>query len=304
MPPECLVIRRGGLGDTLLMLPVLAALRRSMPGTRICFAGVREYGDVLLLGGSVDRVVSSESLQLWALHTDQGLPGVIQTQLIQCVCLVTDDPGLLRAGLPGRVLTYDPRPTGALPLAVQIGAQLGLEIDLSDAVLRIPSDRISGIAPSVGVGAKAAGAPRPVVLAPGSGGAFKCWPREQWLDLADRLAATALPLAIVVGPTEVERADPRPWPWPLGTAFWDTCTCCDLALRLAKARAFVGNDSGVTHLSGALGVPTVAVFGPTDPRVWAPPQRNVRVVRRAGLEAGVPQVSAEEVELQLRQLIQ
>jgi ADP-heptose:LPS heptosyltransferase len=72
---------------------------------------------------------------------------------------------------------------------------------------------------------------------------------------------------------------------------------------LAQARAFVGNDSGVTHLAGALEVPTLALFGPTDPRIWAPPQRNVRVLQRDGIEAGVPQVRVADVCEQLLQLI-
>ncbi len=43
-----------------------------------------------------------------------------------------------------------------------------------------------------------------------------------------------------------------------------------LAAFLSRCALFVGNDSGVTHLAGLLGVPTVALFGPTDPAIWAP----------------------------------
>jgi ADP-heptose:LPS heptosyltransferase len=41
----------------------------------------------------------------------------------------------------------------------------------------------------------------------------------------------------------------------------------------------VGNDSGITHMAAALGVPTVAIFGPSDPRVWSPRGKRVTVVR-------------------------
>ena len=61
------------------------------------------------------------------------------------------------------------------------------------------------------------------------------------------------------------------------------CVARDLPLRvlaalLARAGAYVGNDSGVTHLAAASGAPTIALFGPTDPRVWAPlgPRRRGR----------------------------
>jgi len=52
----------------------------------------------------------------------------------------------------------------------------------------------------------------------------------------------------------------------------------------AGAAAYVGNDSGPTHLAAALGTPTVAIFGPTDPVQFAPRGRSVRVIHAARLE--------------------
>ena len=53
----------------------------------------------------------------------------------------------------------------------------------------------------------------------------------------------------------------------------------DLACWLAKARLYIGNDSGITHLAAAVGTPVLALFGPTDPEVWAPRGQHVRVGR-------------------------
>ena len=55
-----------------------------------------------------------------------------------------------------------------------------------------------------------------------------------------------------------------------------------LAAILAQAGVYVGNDSGVTHLAAATGAPTLALFGPTDPAVWAPIGERVRVLRGDG----------------------
>jgi ADP-heptose:LPS heptosyltransferase len=52
-----------------------------------------------------------------------------------------------------------------------------------------------------------------------------------------------------------------------------------LACWISQARLYVGNDSGITHLAAATGVPVLALFGPTDPAVWAPRGANVRVAR-------------------------
>jgi heptosyltransferase III len=52
----------------------------------------------------------------------------------------------------------------------------------------------------------------------------------------------------------------------------------ELACWLATARLYIGNDSGITHLAAAVGIPVVAIFGPTDPGVWAPRGERVRIV--------------------------
>jgi hypothetical protein len=57
----------------------------------------------------------------------------------------------------------------------------------------------------------------------------------------------------------------------------------DLARFLAGARAYIGNDSGITHLAAAVGVPTVALFGPTDPAVWGPRGSCVRILKKSAM---------------------
>ena len=59
----------------------------------------------------------------------------------------------------------------------------------------------------------------------------------------------------------------------------------DLACWLARARLYVGNDSGITHLAAAVGTPVLALFGPSDPAVWAPRGPNVRVAHFRAIES-------------------
>ncbi len=72
----------------------------------------------------------------------------------------------------------------------------------------------------------------------------------------------------------------------------------ELARFLAGARAFVGNDSGITHLAAAVGVPTVALFGPTDPVVWGPRGRCVRILQAPAMR----EITAADVVAALREL--
>ncbi len=101
------------------------------------------------------------------------------------------------------------------------------------------------------------------VIHPFSGSPRKNWPLENFR----RLAAVLGPCRWCAGPEE---------PLDGAVRFEDLY---DLACWLASARLYVGNDSGITHLAAAVGTPVIALFGPTDPAVWAPRGPRVQVVR-------------------------
>lgn len=252
---RALFVRRGALGDTLLVAAVLRAWRRTLPaGTELVLAGVHDHVALLQHAGLVDRAVSSEDFAVWS-------PERLRMQLAGYRWLVADDPAFVAAGPPGG-RAFDPRPRGGEPLPLQVAAQLDLRLDWpADQRLVLPATRAANHA------APAAGR---VLLAPGSGAVAKCWPGPRWLELAARLHAQGWPVAVLVGPVERDRDDPRRWAWPVPIAFAEPADAKALAHELAAAFAFVGNDSGPTHLAAMLGCPTVALFGPSDARVFGP----------------------------------
>lgn len=95
------------------------------------------------------------------------------------------------------------------------------------------------------------------VIHPFSGSPRKNWPLGNFRAVADRLACR-MPVYWCAGPEE-ELDEAVRWPDLGGLARW-----------LAAAAVYIGNDSGISHLAAACGVPVVALFGPTDPGVWAP----------------------------------
>jgi ADP-heptose:LPS heptosyltransferase len=105
------------------------------------------------------------------------------------------------------------------------------------------------------------------VIHPFSGSQRKNWPLERYRELADKLSPT-LPVKWCAGPEEY-----------LPEAAIRTVNLYELACRLARVRVYIGNDSGIAHLAAAVGTPVVVLFGPTDPRVWAPRGDHVRVVQ-------------------------
>jgi len=109
------------------------------------------------------------------------------------------------------------------------------------------------------------------VIHPFSGSARKNWPLEKFRALAGDIGRR-MPVAWCAGPEE---------DLPEARRFEDLY---DLACWLAQAHLYIGNDSGITHLAAAVGVPVVALFGETLPQVWAPRGDNVKVLRNVPLK--------------------
>jgi len=100
-------------------------------------------------------------------------------------------------------------------------------------------------------------------IQPFSGGARKNWPIERFRELERRLPFTVRWCA---GAEEaLDNAVRMESLWDLGC--W-----------LARARVYIGNDSGITHLAAAVGAPVVVIFGPSDPEIWAPRGERVSIV--------------------------
>jgi ADP-heptose:LPS heptosyltransferase len=102
----------------------------------------------------------------------------------------------------------------------------------------------------------------------------------------------ALPVAVLEGAADAEACAElrRLLPPTVSASPFRHLSLPQAAALLQRCRLYVGNDSGVSHLAGRLGVPTAAVFGPTDPAVWRPLGPHVQPVAAAG--HGWPSVQA------------
>jgi heptosyltransferase-3 len=100
------------------------------------------------------------------------------------------------------------------------------------------------------------------VIHPFSGGAKKNWPLSNFRQVAAQLGDVRW----LAGPEETLD----------GATRFDSLL--DVAHLIAGAKRYIGNDSGITHLAAAVGAHVIAIFGPTDPRVWAPRGANVHVL--------------------------
>ncbi len=120
------------------------------------------------------------------------------------------------------------------------------------------------------------GAASIIVVHPGSGSPRKSWDGFPDLvrELRVRAPARNAAVAVVLGPAEMERGTRA----PDGVAAIRGVSLRRVAALLQRAALYVGNDAGISHLAAVVGAPTLALFGPSDPALWAPRGRSVEVI--------------------------
>ena len=111
---------------------------------------------------------------------------------------------------------------------------------------------------------------RVVALAPGAVGPGKRWANRSYAELARRLTAKGMSVWVLGGPNETPFAHEIVAAGGDGVRDLTGNDLRDAIVAFAAVDAAVSNDSGLMHVAAAIGVPTVALFGPTDPKLWAP----------------------------------
>jgi len=127
-----------------------------------------------------------------------------------------------------------------------------------------------------------------VVVHPGSGGKHKCWFIKDFCDLAGYLTEEGMEVMFLLGPAEQERWGEKERS-ELGEAglVLEGLNLEEVAGLLSCCAGFVGNDSGISHLAGALDLPTVAIFGESDIRHWRPLGQKVNICQSKEEASGV-----------------
>ncbi len=283
---KTLVAHQAALGDWVLTFPLLRGLRHA--GHDVLALTTRAKGDLARQVVGDVMPIDIERRDFTLLYGPGGHREVavdLRDKLrdVHLVISFMSPPdgvwtGNLRALLPdANVLCADPKPdlTRDEHLTEGYGRKLreqGFDVQFADPP------------PCTSAGNR-------VVFHPGSGGPHKCWPIEQWLELAERLTKAGRDVRAVVGEVEVDS-------WPIGRmeklrAACDVRVCDgpnDLLREAPPDAIYIGNDAGPTHLAAQRGAVTVAVFGPTDPRIWSPRGPAVTVLAPPSPGAGWPSV--------------
>lgn len=274
-----LVVRAGALGDVLLLRPAVAGLREA--GHTVTLLAPASSGPALIGPGpgEAQALVAWDRPELAELLVGEppGEGGGPRTLAgFDLVLAYTRNRPLIEGlrRLNEKVVARDPQPPANGP-----HASAWLAAALAEAGLKVPAAPPPLLSPTPEETAAAAEwtgrlPPRFVAVHPGSGSAVKNWPTERFAEL---MAGWSGPFLLVEGPADAEAASSlRALP---GAVVARGLPARVLGALLAQAGLFVGHDSGVSHLAAAWGAPSVVLFGPTEPGLWAPVGPQVRVVR-------------------------
>ena len=281
-----LVIRGGAIGDFILTLPALKALREAYPSADIEILG---YENIAVLAEDrfyARRVRSIESASLSRFFAKEAdLPAELVTYFAKFDLIISYlyDPDL--------IFETNLRRSGAQeiirgPAKIETSSHAACQLARPIEELGVP---ISNFAPKLYLSTEdrhlarrfLAGLEAPIVaFHPGSGSHEKNWPLQNWIELGNHfLRDCAGSLLIASGEADEDQIRQLKSIWQNPRVlFAKNLPLPDLAAALENT-IFIGHDSGISHLAAATGAKCILLFGPTNPAVWAPLNENARVVR-------------------------
>lgn len=265
---KVLVWRAGGVGDTVLLIPVLRALRRHFPRCQIVVVGNPE--PLSLASPPADEVRSADDA-LWATlfsRPSEELKDYLKS--FDLAVVYTEDEVLAKnlEGIVGTVVRWPPFPEDETYEAEHLLRALEtLGIRDEDPIPKVEAYEEVELKGKV------------LAVHPGSGSPEKNWPPDRFANLVLWAEELGLSPILIRGPADGAAVEAVVDAVGKQVPVAEGISLRKVAGLLAKCSAFVGNDSGIAHLSAAVGTPTVVVFGPTEPEVWAPRGRKVKVVR-------------------------
>jgi ADP-heptose:LPS heptosyltransferase len=300
-----LVIRQHDMyGDFLLSTPVFRALRESFPGVRIG-AVVREtFTELLLNNPDIDRIVTvPRDRSRWSLDAFSGLWGGLREGWDAVAVLTTVSHSLtsdvlgLIAGPKIMIGSEWPILPGAqrnflystlVPLVPGVRHQTDRNLDVVRAMGADTEDLRERVEVTAAERAAAMGRftrsgaveGKPVIgIHPGAGKMANRWPAERFAELARRAAARGCQIAVLWGPSEIDLRDRFLQAFGSEALLIQPDSLRDLAANLATCSFVLCNDTGVLHLTAAVGTPLVVMFGPTPSAEWKPIGDHVTAVQ-------------------------
>jgi ADP-heptose:LPS heptosyltransferase len=268
-----LIIHQGALGDFILTFPAVIRLRKYYKSIDVLCQS--QPGKLAKALGIAENCYPAEAAYVASLFSNQIDPKIktILEQYDDVVVFTLADRleqsvNKVKANLSCRL---PPKPPAGRRIHV---AQFILDNIANCGLIKDADATLEGLPLPDGRGRSRN--PRKILLHPGAGSIRKRWPLANFLQVESMIEADGFKPEFVLGPAERDLAE------ALQLANRTTHVLDDLLDLLYlydSADAYIGNDSGASHLAAYCGLPTTVIFGPADPERWTPIGRAVQIVR-------------------------
>ena len=281
------------IGDALFVFPVLSALRARYKDAHITLVSYAVVSPLAQEWGLADEVLDCKDEQWKELSSSKGIRSAKLRELLAradyVICWEVDMGGAISRNLRSVdvnavfVVPEQPIETGTKHVADFIAEAAGLQsLGIQNVVADyVPprwdgSDKFCFFTP-------------PIAVHPGSTDEKRRWPAPYFAAVINQLLRRKYPVLLLAGPSEAEtlvsvRRNISPDRPPGMLTIVGNAPLLEVARQLKQCRFFLGNDSGIGHLAGLLGVPTLALFGPTDPTLKRPAGPYVETLREMPMD--------------------
>lgn len=278
-PIDTLVIHPGALGDVLQAVPALSSLGRL--GHRLTFAGQPRLGELLQGSGLVRAATPFDTFGIEALFADVPASDRLASRLARFRRVVSwfgaREPGYAaRLGaLVPEVIVAPPVPDDESPLTVweHLVRTLGAwDVARPSELRALTTTERWRIAARTALMALGVDEARPLLIAhPGAGARWKQAPTARFAQALERMVADGgFEVVVHQGPADASAVDALVTTLGIPAHRYLEPRLTELAGALALAQAYLGSDSGVSHLAACVGTPSVILFPPETLRRWAP----------------------------------
>src|ERR1051325_4309773 len=305
-PRNILVIDFGQLGDVVMSLPALRAIRERFPTAQITVAVGKPAKELLSLSGyaneilEVDRVALRDGATLVSIGRIIKLVSEVRKAQYDFVVDLhsyyeTNILGFL-SGAPQRLYSrrsnrsldflanFKPRPvrevetTHLVDRYLDVLKPLGIESVSREPALRTSPTEDAAVEALLKK-EKAQTRELLVGVFPGAGSSTRLWPLERFVEVADHLIRNDNVRVIVfAGPEERDLVPQMRKMFPAGTIFFDRLTIAQLVSAQARLTVFISNDTGPAHIAAAVGTPVVMIMDRPDPHSFTPAGEANRLI--------------------------
>jgi heptosyltransferase-3 len=271
---KILILKPGGVGDTLLIFPAVIELQRRYEDAEIDIAGNLEVLSLFVENQSISKAISFEDRIVTEILSETLSHRVrIFLEQYDRLYLLIDDDGIIEGKMKSLnksdyIISSTVQKGSPIPQWRFLAKVMGLEVlehenYVGEFLKNRPARQKSSI-----------------LIHPGSGSKSKNWPLNNFIALIKHISEYNIKVRLIAGYAEngimsiLRNAD---------TTIDDieihhSVNLSDVVELLLESYIFIGNDSGISHLAGLTGTASIVLFGPSDPRIWKPIGDHITII--------------------------